>query len=183
MTEGLVILDRDGCINEDSPHYIRSPEQWIPLPGSIEAIARLKHAGFKVAVATNQSGLARGYFGMDQLEAMHEKLRGLLAERRAEIAYIAYCPHGPNDGCACRKPAAGLYRQIADALGLASLRGVPVVGDSRRDLEAAVAVGAQPILVLTGKGKATAEKGELPEGTRIFADLAAVADALIAEET
>ena len=180
MSERLVILDRDGCINEDSPDYIRSLEEWIPIPGSIDAIARLKAAGFKVAVATNQSGLARGYFTIDDLEAMHAQLRDLLAAKGAVVDHIAWCPHGPDEGCDCRKPAPGLYLAIAEKLGI-TLEGVPVVGDSRRDLDAAVAVGARPILVLTGKGRETAEKGGLPEGTRIYADLAAAADALIEE--
>ena len=181
MVHRLVILDRDGCINEDSPDYIRSPDEWIPIPGSIEAIARLKHAGFTVAVATNQSGLARGYFDIATLEAMHAKLRALLGAMNADVDYIAHCPHGPDEGCDCRKPAPGLYREISDALRM-PLVGVPVIGDSRRDLEAAAAVGAQPLLVLTGKGRDTMKKGRLPEGTRVYDNLAQAADALIAEQ-
>lgn len=180
MSERLVILDRDGCINEDSPHYIRSLEEWIPIPGSIEAIARLKHAGFRVAVATNQSGLARGYFSPHDLEAMHARLRELLAARGAELDYIAYCPHGPDEGCACRKPAPGLYHEISQHLGI-PLAGAAVIGDSRRDLDAAAAVGARPILVLTGKGRETLRGGGLPEGARVYDSLAEAADALIAE--
>lgn len=180
MSRRLVILDRDGVINEDSPDYIKSPDEWIPIAGSLDAIARLKRAGFAVAVATNQSGLARGLFDRPTLDAMHEKLRHLLAEHGGSLDTIAYCPHGPDDGCDCRKPRAGLYHQISRALGL-PLEDALIVGDSGRDLEAARAVGARPILVLTGKGRATRDAGGLPEGTLVYADLATAVDALVGE--
>lgn len=174
----LIILDRDGVINQDSDDYVKSLEEWIPIPGSIEAIARLSRAGWSVAVATNQSGLARGYFDASTLDAMHQRLRQLVAEQGGEIALIEHCPHGPEDGCDCRKPLPGLFRRIAEHFGLGDLSGVPTVGDSTRDLEAGVALGATPLLVKTGKGLLSLQK-PLPAGTQIFDDLAAVADHLL----
>lgn len=173
----LIILDRDGVINHDSDAYIKSVDEWQPLPGAIAAIARLHRAGWTIAVATNQSGLARGYYDEAELHAMHDKLRALLAGQGADIGLIAFCPHGPDDGCDCRKPNTGLLLQIAEHYQT-SLTGVWFVGDSLRDLQAAVAVEAQPVLVTTGKGEVTARK-ELPAGTLVFHDLAAVADALL----
>lgn len=170
----LIILDRDGVINEDSDAFIKSPEEWIPIPGSLEAITQLSKAGFTVAVASNQSGLARGLFDQATLEAMHEKFKKLLAEKGGEVATIKYCPHAPDDGCDCRKPKPGLLHQIASELNT-DLKTVPVVGDSSRDLQAAEAAGAQPVLVRTGKGEATLSAGSLPEGTKVFPDLAAAA--------
>ena len=178
MSRQLVILDRDGVINEDSPDYIKSLEEWIPVAGSLDAIARLKRAGYAVAVATNQSGVARGLFDVATLDRMHAELGRLLAGRGCALDAIAYCPHGPDDGCDCRKPRPGLYHQISRRLDL-PLEGAIIVGDSRRDLEAAQAVGAVPVLVLTGKGTATRDTGRLPEGTRVYADLAAVVDDLV----
>ena len=180
MSLPLVILDRDGVINEDSPDYIKSLEEWIPLAGSLDAIARLKHAGYPVAVATNQSGLARGLFDQAALDAMHGRLQGLLAERHCRLDMIAFCPHGPDDGCDCRKPRPGLYRRISETLGL-PLSDAVVIGDSGRDLEAAVAVGARPVLVLTGKGAATRKSGGLPKGTLVCRDLTAAVNQLMAE--
>ena len=174
----LIILDRDGVINEDSDDYVKSLEEWIPIPGSIEAIARLSRAGWTVAVATNQSGLSRGYFSAQTLDAMHQRLRQLVEEQGGVVTLIEHCPHGPDDGCDCRKPLPGLFRRIAAHFQLADLRGVPAVGDSRRDLEAGLALGADPLLVRTGKGLRTLEK-PLPPGTLVFADLAAVADHLL----
>jgi D-glycero-D-manno-heptose 1,7-bisphosphate phosphatase len=173
----LVILDRDGVINQDSDAFIKSLEEWIPLPGSIEAIARLSQAGWTVAVATNQSGLARGYFDEQTLEAMHQRLRELVAEQGGRIELIRHCPHGPDDGCDCRKPLSGLFRAIAEHFQVA-LEGVPTVGDSLRDLQAGAAVGCRPYLVRTGKGVQTEQK-ELPAGTLVFDNLAAVANHLL----
>lgn len=173
----LIVLDRDGVINYDSDAYIKTVDEWQPLPGAIAAIARLHQAGWTVAVATNQSGLARGYYDEAELHAMHDKMSALLAKQQADIGLIAFCPHGPNDGCDCRKPNTGLLLQIAEHYD-SSLEGVWFVGDSLRDLQAAVAVGAQPVLVKTGKGADTARK-DLPAGTLVFDDLAAVADALL----
>jgi len=173
----LLILDRDGVINQDSDAYIKSLEEWVPIPGSVEAIAQLSKAGWTVAVATNQSGIARGYYSLATLEAMHARLRTLVAEQGGEVGHIVYCPHGPDEGCACRKPKPGMLRAIADHYH-ADLHGVWFVGDSKGDLEAALAVGAQPVLVKTGKGERTLEKG-VAETTLIFDDLAAIARELI----
>lgn len=176
----LVILDRDGVINEDSDDYIKSPEEFRFIPGSLEAIARLNQAGYRVAVATNQSGVARGYFELDTLNEMHEKLRRGLAAVGGHVDAIVFCPHGPEDACQCRKPLPGMLQEIAERFSR-GLTGVPVIGDSQRDLEAAAAVGARPMLVRTGKGERTLKKGELPEGTPVFDNLGAAVDALLRE--
>lgn len=176
---GLLILDRDGVINKDSPKFVKNTDEWLPIPGSIEAIADLSRAGYTVTVASNQSGLARGLFDRSALHAMHRKLRRLVAAKGGHIDRIVVCPHGPDDGCRCRKPAPGLLQRLALHYGT-SLDGVPAVGDSLRDLEAAVAAGATPILVRTGNGKAVARR--LPKRLRsvsVFDDLAAVADELL----
>lgn len=174
----LVILDRDGVINYDSDEFIKSVDEWIPLPGSIEAIARLTHAGYRIAVATNQSGLARGYFDVNTLNAMHEKLHRLVAQAGGHIDGIFYCPHGPDDNCNCRKPLPGLFFQIAKRFGI-TLENVPAIGDSLRDIEAAHLAGASPILVRTGKGKDSESKLESDKKVPVFDDLAAAAQHLI----
>jgi D-glycero-D-manno-heptose 1,7-bisphosphate phosphatase len=167
----LVILDRDGVINRDSPDFVRSPEAWIPLPGSLEAIAALTRAGARVAVATNQSGLARGLFDADTLAAIHDELRSRVRAAGGRIEVIAHCPHGPDDGCDCRKPKPGLVRRIAADLDV-DPAGAPFVGDSRRDLEAAVAAGCRPVLVRTGNGRRTEAETDRPEA-EVHDDLAA----------
>lgn len=177
----LVILDRDGVINEDSDDYIRTPEEFIPIPGSLEAIARLKKAGFTVVVASNQSGIGRGYFDFNTLNAMHDKLKDLLAEVGGSVDGLFYCPHTPEDHCNCRKPAPGLYQQIARQFNV-DLTGVPIIGDSLRDIEAAWAVGASPILVRTGKGLRTLESSKNLENVPVFDDLAEAVDALLNEQ-
>lgn len=169
----LLILDRDGVINEDSDAYIKSVAEWIPIPGSIAAIAQLCRAGWTVAVATNQSGIARGYYDLATLEAMHARLRALVAEQGGEVGLIVFCPHGPDADCDCRKPKPGLLHTIGQHYDCA-LPGVWFVGDSRSDLEAACAVGCQPVLVKTGKGQRTLS-GQMPADTLIFEDLAAIA--------
>lgn len=174
----LVILDRDGVINHDSDDFIKSVDEWIPLPGSLEAMTRLTQAGWTVTVATNQSGLARGLYDEATLEAMHAKMRDLLAALGGRVDYLAYCPHGPNDESTCRKPLPGMYNDIAAHFGC-TLNDVPVIGDSLRDLQAAVAVQARPILVRTGKGEHTLAAGGLPEATPVFDDLAAAVNALL----
>jgi len=174
----LVILDRDGVINADSPDYIKSPGEWIPLEGSLQAIAALTRAGFTVVVASNQSGVARGLFSLKALEAINETMLAAVADAGGCIDAVFFCPHGPGDNCDCRKPRPGLLRQIADHYG-ASLEGVPVVGDSLRDLQAAWAVDARAILVLSGNGQHTRKQCTGP--VEVHADLAAVACALIAE--
>ena len=174
----LVILDRDGTINEDSDNYIKSPAEWKPIPGSLEAIARLTQAGFRVVVATNQSGLCRGLFDMATLNAMHDKMHKAVNHLGGRIDAVFFCPHTNDANCGCRKPKSGMLEEISVRYGV-SLKGVPSVGDSLRDLEAAARVGAQPVLVLSGKGLKTQAKGGLPENTLIYPDLAAVAATLV----
>ncbi len=173
----LIILDRDGVINHDSDQFIKSPEEWRPVPGSPDAIARLNQWGYRVVVATNQSGVGRGLFDMDTLAAIHEKMLKVVGQAGGRIDSIFFCPHKADDKCSCRKPKPGLFQEISVRYN-ASLSEVPAVGDSLRDLQAAASVGAQPILVLTGKGAKTRQDPELPPGTLIFPDLAAVADHL-----
>ena len=174
----LLILDRDGVINQDSDDYIKSVEEWIPLPGAIQAIAQLSKSGWTVAVATNQSGLARGYYDEVTLQAMHQRLRTVVAEQGGELGLIVHCPHGPDDGCNCRKPQPGMLQQIAKYY-CTTLEGVWFVGDSNGDLQAALTVGCQPVLVKTGKGERTLANA-LPANTLVFEDLAAVAAQLLA---
>lgn len=176
----LIILDRDGVINQDSDEFIKSVDEFIPLAGSLEAIARLNQAGYRVAVATNQSGIARGLYDLATLNAMHDKLRRLLNQHGGQIDIIAYCPHGPDDGCDCRKPKPGMYLEIASRMEL-SLEDIPVIGDSLRDLQAARAVQAKPILVRTGKGERTLAKGEGLDGVPVYDDLAAAVNAILEE--
>jgi D-glycero-D-manno-heptose 1,7-bisphosphate phosphatase len=177
----LIILDRDGVINQDSSEFVKSADEWIPLDGSIEAIARLSQAGFAVAVASNQSGLARGLFDAGALARMHEKMSTLVANAGGRIEHIAICPHGPDEGCDCRKPKAGLLFQIGAHFN-AALTGVPVIGDSLRDLQAGRSALARPILVRTGNGRKT--EGNLPSDLSmigVYDDLPAAAAALLAE--
>lgn len=174
----LVVLDRDGTINHDSDQYIRSPAEWKPIKGSLEAIARLTQAGYRVVVATNQSGIARGLFDMAALNAIHDAMQRAVHRAGGRIDAIFFCPHADEAGCACRKPRPGMLLEIGKRMN-APLEGVPVVGDSLRDLQAAAAVGARPVLVLTGKGRQTRKAGGLPPGTEVFADLAAFAARLV----
>ena len=178
----LVILDRDGVINEDSDDFIKTPDEFIPLTGSLEAISRLKQAGYKIAIATNQSGLSRGYLNLDTLNAMHDKLKDLLNELGGRVDGIFYCPHGPDEDCECRKPKPGLYSQIGQQFNV-PLDGVPVIGDSLRDLDAARAVGAKPILVRTGKGLRTLEAGKGLEDVLVYENLSEAVDAILKEES
>ena len=181
----LVILDRDGVINRDSDAYVKSLAEWVPYPSAIDAIARLSRAGWTVAVATNQSGIARGYYDETALAEMHAELDHLVKDAGGEIAHTAFCPHGPDDGCDCRKPLPGLLEQIREALGMESLTGSWMVGDSLRDLQAGEPMGCRPALVRTGKGERTLAKH--PELTaedskaRVFDDLAAFVDWLLAQ--
>jgi len=169
----LIILDRDGTINEDRDDYVKSPEEWVPIEGSMEAIARLSHAGWRIVIASNQSGLGRGLFDMATLNAMHEKMHKLLALVGGKVEAIFFCPHTTEEGCDCRKPLSGLYDQISSRLGV-SLKGVPTVGDSLRDLQAGYGVGCEPHLVLSGKGavyRDQALSAQFPKETRIHQDL------------
>ncbi len=174
----LIILDRDGVINFGSDQFIKSPEEWRPIPGSLEAIARLTREGWRVVVATNQSGLARGLFEMATLNAIHAKMHKAVAQAGGRIEAVFYCPHAAETECNCRKPKAGLFNEIATRYGR-ELADVPAVGDSLRDLLAAAAVGARPILVRTGKGEKTLAAGDLPEDTPVFADLGEAVDHLL----
>jgi len=179
----LVILDRDGTINEDRDDYVKSPDEWVPLPGALEAISRLNHAGWHTVVATNQSGLARGIFDTGTLNAVHVKMNQALARFGGRIDAVFFCPHGPNEGCACRKPLPGLFHLIGERFGI-DLAEVPLVGDSLRDLQAGSAAGCPTHLVRTGKAAELDEAGiewicrQVP-GTRVHADLAAFAEHLI----
>ena len=179
----LIILDRVGTINEDRDDYVKSADDWIPIPGSLEAIARLNHAGWHTVIASNQSGLGRGLFDMAALNAMHAKMNTLLAKVGGRIDAVFFCPHTPDEACDCRKPLPGLFRQIGERYGV-DLANVPVVGDSLRDLQAGAAVGCKPHLVRTGKGAATVAGNVLHQvpGTVVHDDLAAFAEHLIQEE-
>jgi D-glycero-D-manno-heptose 1,7-bisphosphate phosphatase len=177
----LIILDRDGVINYDSDQFIKSPEEWRAVPGSLEAIARLNHAGYRVVVATNQSGIGRGLFDMAMLNSIHEKMHKALGHAGARLDAIFFCPHTADAKCECRKPKPGMLAEIGKRFN-SELTGVPCVGDSLRDLQAAEAVGAQPMLVLTGKGEKTLRDGDFPRNTVIFPDLAFAVSALLVGE-
>jgi D-glycero-D-manno-heptose 1,7-bisphosphate phosphatase len=170
----LIILDRDGVINQDSDQFIKSPDEWKPIPGSLEAIARLNQAGYRVVVATNQSGIGRNLFDMATLNAIHDKMHRALGAIGGRIDAVFFCPHPADSTCSCRKPKPGMLEDIGQRFNV-PLAGVPAVGDSPRDLEAAAAVGASPVLVKTGKGAKTLAAGGLPAGTQVFDDLAAAA--------
>lgn len=181
----LVILDRDGTINEDSAEFVKAPEEWAPLPGALEAIARLNHAGWHVVIASNQSGLGRGLFDVAMLNAVHAKMNKMLAAVGGRIDAVFYCPHTTDDKCRCRKPGPGLFEQIGERYGV-DLGDVPMAGDAVRDLIAGATAGCEPHLVLTGKGAAYRNRplsDTFPAATRVHADLAAFADFLIARET
>jgi len=170
----LVILDRDGTINHDSEQHIKSPSEWRPIDGSLEAIARLTQADYRIAVATNQSGIARGLFDTTMLIAIHDTLQRALSQVGGRVDGFFFCPHAADSACECRKPKPGMLLEIGRRFNV-SLDGVYMVGDALRDLQAAAAAGAKPVLVLTGKGKKTQKDGNLPAGTMVFQDLAAFA--------
>ncbi len=176
----LVILDRDGVINKDSDNFIKNPDEWIPIPGSLEAIALLNQHGYRVAVATNQSGIARGFFDMETLNAIHDKMHHAVAQVGGRIDAIFYCPHAASDNCACRKPKSQMVEDIGHRFSV-DLKDVPAVGDALRDLQAFANVGCQAMLVRTGKGEETLAAGDLPDNTRTFANLAEAADYIIAQ--
>jgi D-glycero-D-manno-heptose 1,7-bisphosphate phosphatase len=177
----LVILDRDGVINQDRDDFVKSPAEWVPIDGSLEAIALLNHSGWRVVIASNQSGIGRGFFGMAELNAMHDKLHRMLSQVGGRVDGIFFCPHTAQMKCDCRKPKPGMYKDIAQRFD-ARLEDTPVIGDSLRDLEAADSVGAQCILVRTGKGEKTLADGGLPENTRVFYDLMDATLYLLAKE-
>ncbi len=179
----LIILDRDGTINVDRDDFVKSVDEWVPLPGALEAIARLNHAGWHVVVASNQSGLGRGLFDAATLNAMHSKMQKLLAAQGGKIDAIFYCPHTADEACHCRKPMPGLFEKIIERYALdTAVQAVHTVGDTLRDLQAGAAVGCVPHLVLTGKGekyKTMALAPEFPDATKMHADLAAFATHLL----
>ena len=181
----LVILDRNGSINVYREDFVKSEEEWTPLPGALEAIARLNHAGWHVVLASNQSGLGRGLYDMASLNAVHAKMHKMLAAVGGRVDAVFYCPHSPDEDCNCRKPRPGMFRQIGERYGI-DLKGVPTAGDSLRDLQAGAAVGCEPHLLLTGVGRAC--RGvvplppEFPPGTLVHEDLAAFADFVLARD-
>jgi D-glycero-D-manno-heptose 1,7-bisphosphate phosphatase len=174
----LVILDRDGVINHDSEDYVKSPQEWVPIPGSLQAIGRLTAAGFTVAVVTNQAGIGRKLFDIATLEAIHAKMHDAVAVHGGRIDAVFYCPHAPEAGCACRKPQPGML-QSALARFAATAAQVPVIGDSLRDLQAAAAIGAQSVLVQTGNGRETLARGEVPADTVVVEDLAGAVELIL----
>jgi len=176
----LIILDRDGVINHDSDQFIKNLQEWKPIAGSLEAIARLNQHDYRVVVATNQSGIGRGLFDMPMLNAIHDKMHKSCALVGAHINAIFFCPHAAESNCNCRKPKSGMMEEIAKRYNI-NLDGVPTVGDSLRDLQATAALGAQPYLVLTGKGAKTQIAGGLPDRTLVFDNLAAVVAVLVQE--
>ena len=178
---GLIILDRDGVINEDSDDFIKTVEEWVPIPGSLEAIAHFNHAGYSVAVATNQSGIARGLYDLEALHDMHKKMSTMLDAIGGSVDAVFYCPHLPAAHCSCRKPKPGMLLDIASRFGYESLGGVYFVGDTYRDVEAARAAGAVPVLVRTGKGVKTLQvcTDEQLRGVLVFDDLLSVANELL----
>ena len=179
----LIILDRDGVINEDSDDYIKSPDEWIPIAGSLDAIARLNHAGYLVAIASNQSGIARGYFSLETLAAMSVKMNDLLSPLGGRIDAMFFCPHGPKDGCDCRKPKPGMLTEIGNRFQT-SLDEVLFIGDNINDIKAAQAAGAMPVLVKTGKGKQTANKiaEDNIQNIPVYDDLAGVVDSILEDQ-
>ncbi|MDB5834921.1 MAG: D,D-heptose 1,7-bisphosphate phosphatase [Caballeronia sp.] len=166
----LVVLDRDGVINVDSDAFIKSPDEWVAIPGSLEAIARLNQAGYRVAIASNQSGIGRGLFDMAALNAMHEKMNRAAATVGGRIDAVFFCPHTQEDECECRKPKPGMLQQIVERFEI-DPADTPMVGDSLRDLQAGAALGFAPHLVLTGKGRKTLAAGNLPPNTKVHNDL------------
>ena len=173
----LVILDRDGTINHDSEQFIKSPNEWRPLEGSLEGIARLAQANYRIVVATNQSGIARGLFDTATLVAIHDTLQRAVMQAGGRIDAFFFCPHSADSACACRKPQPGMLLEVARRFNI-SLKDTYMVGDALRDVEAAAAAGAKPVLVLTGRGRRTQEEGRLPTGTAVFDNLAAFAEHL-----
>jgi D-glycero-D-manno-heptose 1,7-bisphosphate phosphatase len=173
----LVILDRDGTINYDSDQYIKSPAEWRPIPGSLEAIGRLTQAGYRIVVATNQSGIARGLFDTATLIAIHDTLQRAAAQTGGRVDAFFFCPHAADSTCECRKPKPGMLLEVARRFNV-SLADTYVVGDTLRDVQAAAGAGARPVLVLSGRGRKTLEEGMLPPGTAVFQDLAAFAEHL-----
>ena len=182
----LIILDRDGTLNEDRDDYVKSPDEWVPLPGALEAVARLNHAGWHIVLATNQSGIGRGLFDMAALNAMHAKMNQMLAHHGGRVDAVFFCPHEPDAQCSCRKPLPGLYEQISERYGV-DLKDVPTVGDSLRDVQAGAAVGCETHFVRTGKAARMsdvqlAQLLQQVPGTTVHKDLGAFAEFIIIRE-
>ena len=178
----LIILDRDGVINEDSADFIKTPDEWIPIPGSLEAISQLNHSGYQVAVISNQSGIARGLYDIHALNHINDKMYHQLSQTGGRIDCFLFCPHHPDDHCECRKPKPGLFKELKQRMHT-SLKHVFAVGDALRDLQAAQAAGAKPVLVRTGKGKQTEQSGELDPSIPVYDSLTAFVDQLLKNET
>ncbi|MBX3639383.1 MAG: D-glycero-beta-D-manno-heptose 1,7-bisphosphate 7-phosphatase [Nitrosomonas sp.] len=173
----LVILDHNGVINQCSETFIKTPDEWLPIPGSLDAIARLTHAGYRIITATNQSGIGRGLLDMATFNTINDKMYKAVSQAGGRIDAIFFCPHTSTDKCNCRKPKTGMFEEIMQRYGT-DLKNVPIIGDALRDLQVADAIGALPVLLLTGKGGMTQEENELPPRTQIFDDLSAAADAI-----
>lgn len=178
----IIILDRDGVINHDSTKYVKNADEWEPIDGSLKAIANLTQIGYKVIVCTNQSGIGRGLYGMEELNEMHEKMHKLVSHEGGTIAAIFMCPHTPEDNCNCRKPKPGMIKEICERFNIDDISKVMLVGDSERDLLAIDAAGGIPVLVKTGNGKKTLNKDSLPKNTIVFDNLLAVSEYLITKE-
>lgn len=174
----MIILDRDGVINYDRKDFVKSPEEWIPIPGSLEAIAQLNRAGFKIVIATNQSGLARGLFDIEALNSIHQKMILGLSQINGHVDGIYYCPHHPLDDCPCRKPKPGMLQQIVHDYKINLSKEAIAIGDSWRDIQAAQAAGCPAILVKTGNGEQTLREQSL-EHILVFDDLASVASEIL----
>lgn len=177
----LLILDRDGVINEDSPDYIKTPDEWIPVAGSLEAIGELSRSGWTIVVATNQSAIGRKMIAVDDLNRIHAKMHRAIAGQGGHVDAVFFCPHAPHAGCVCRKPNPGMLLDISSRFHVPATQ-MLMVGDSLRDLQAIAAVGGRPVLVRTGNGMKTEQKGLLPDGTQVFDDLAAFAAHLLMPE-
>lgn len=178
----IIILDRDGVINQDSSKYVKSADEIIMIENSLEAIANLTQIGYKIVICTNQSGLGRGIFDMEALNDMHEKIHRLVKQNGGEIAAIFMCPHTPDDNCSCRKPKPGMILSICERFSIDDISQIMFVGDSERDLQAIHSAGGIPVLVKTGNGKKTLSKSKIPPGTLVFDDLLAVSEYLINKE-
>lgn len=176
----LIVLDRDGVINEDLEKPVATADEWVPIPGSLEAIARLHQNGWSVAVATNQSGLGRGIIDLSTLHQIHQRMHEMVNQSGGKIDVVAFCPHTDSDDCACRKPAPGMLYTISERLDV-ELSNVVIVGDSLRDMQAAMAAAATPVIVRTGKGQKTLDNHKGLEHIPAYDDLASYVDALLAE--
>lgn len=177
----LIILDRDGVINEDIGRPVALPEEWVPIPQSLDAIARLHQAGWHVAVATNQSGIGQGLFDVDALHAIHRRMHEMVNQAGGRIDVVAFCPHSDASECDCRKPAPGMLYTISERLDI-ELSSVVLVGDSLRDMQAAMAAAATPVMVRTGKGQATLDNNKGLEHIPAYDDLASYVDTLLAAD-